>query len=166
MQSPFLGHVMPGFTVGAVKGITGTHPGSGPRMATAAPAPCTSSGCTPFKTPAAVAPMTPFRDIGRFTPIRGWLSERTDHPPRSQERGRRNWARILSTVLFVLATLQLRGAFTQPVSHAGFGVTVLYYGGVVPFIAAWLAGAAAVWLLWRPASTAFFKPPGSAQALR
>ena len=35
----------------------------------------------------------------------------------------RNWARILSTVLFVLATLQLRGAFTQPVSHAGFGVT-------------------------------------------
>ena len=77
----------------------------------------------------------------------------------------RNWARILSTVLFVLATLQLRGAFTQPVSHAGFGVTVLYYGGVVPFVAAWLAGAAAVWLLWRPASTAFFKPPGSTQAL-
>jgi len=77
----------------------------------------------------------------------------------------RNWARILSTVQFVLATLQLRGAFTQPVSHAGFGVTVLYYGGVVPFAAAWLVGAAAVWLLWRPASTAFFKPPGSRQAL-
>ena len=51
----------------------------------------------------------------------------------------RNWARILSTVL--------------------------YYGGVVPFVAAWLAGAAAEWLLWRPASTAFFKPPGSTQAL-
>jgi len=77
----------------------------------------------------------------------------------------RNWARILSTVLFVLATLQLRGAFTQPVSHAGFGVTVLYYGGVVPFVAAWVVGAAAVWLLWRPASTAFFKPPGFTQAL-
>ena len=76
----------------------------------------------------------------------------------------RNWARILSTVLFVLATLQLPGV-TQPVSHGGFGVTVLYYGGVVPFVAAWLAGAAAVWLLWRPASTAFFKPPGSTQAL-
>jgi len=42
---------------------------------------------------------------------------------------------------------------------------VLYYGGVVPFVAAWLVGAAAVWLLWRPASTAFFKPPGSTQAL-
>jgi hypothetical protein len=77
----------------------------------------------------------------------------------------RNWARILSTVLFVLTTLQLPGTFTQPVSHAGFGVTVLYYGGVVPFAAAWLFGAAAVWLLWRPASTAFFKPRGSTQAL-
>jgi hypothetical protein len=42
---------------------------------------------------------------------------------------------------------------------------VLYYGGVVPFVAAWLVGAAAVWLLWRPASTAFFKPPGSTQAV-
>ena len=31
----------------------------------------------------------------------------------------RNWARILSTVLFGLATLQLRGDFTQPVSHTG-----------------------------------------------
>jgi hypothetical protein len=74
---------------------------------------------------------------------------------------RRNWAGILSTVLFVLATLELRGAFTQPVSHASFGVTVLYYGGIVPFIAAWLVDAAAVWRLWRPASTAFFKPPCS-----
>ena len=77
----------------------------------------------------------------------------------------RNWARILSTVLFVLATLQLRGAVTRLVSHAGFGVTVLYYGGAVLFVAAWLAGGAAVWLLWRPPSTAFFKPPGSTQAL-
>jgi len=77
----------------------------------------------------------------------------------------RNWARILSTVLFGLATLQLRGDFTQPVSHAGFGVTVLYYGGTVLFVAAWLAGAAAVWLLWRPASSAFFKPQGFTQAL-
>jgi hypothetical protein len=75
-----------------------------------------------------------------------------------------NWARILSTVLFGLATLQLRGAFTQPVSHAGFGVTVLYYGSIVLFVAAWLVGAAAVWLLWRPASRAFFKPPRAVQA--
>ena len=77
----------------------------------------------------------------------------------------RNWARILSTVLFGLATLQLRGDFTQPVSHAGFGATVLYYGGTALFVAAWLAGAAAVWQLWRPASSAFFKPQGFTQAL-
>jgi hypothetical protein len=77
----------------------------------------------------------------------------------------RNWARILSTVLFGLATLQLRGDFTQPVSHAGFGVTVLYYGSTALFIAAWLVGAAAVWLLWRSASSTFFKPQGFTQAL-
>ena len=77
----------------------------------------------------------------------------------------RNWARILSTVLFGLATLQLRGGFTQLVGHAGSGVTVLYYGGTALFVAAWLAGAAAVWQLWRPASSAFFKPQGFTQAL-
>jgi hypothetical protein len=77
----------------------------------------------------------------------------------------RNWARTLSTVLFGLATLQLRGDFTQPGSRAGFGVTVLYYGGTALFVAAWLAGAAAVWLLWRPASSAFFKPQGFTQAV-
>jgi hypothetical protein len=68
-------------------------------------------------------------------------------------------------VLFGLAALQLRGDFTSPVSHAGSGATVLYYGGAVLFAAAWLAGAAAVWLLWRPASSAFFKPRGLTQAL-
>ena len=77
----------------------------------------------------------------------------------------RNWARILSTALVGLATLQLRGDFTRPVSHAGSGVTVLYYGGAALFVAAWLAGAAAVWLLWRPACGAFFKPQGFTQAL-
>ena len=76
----------------------------------------------------------------------------------------RTWARILSTVLFGLATLQLPGAITQPVSQAGSGATVLYYGATALFAAAWLAGAAAVWLLWRPASSAFFKPPGYTQA--
>jgi hypothetical protein len=77
----------------------------------------------------------------------------------------RNWARILSTVLLGLAALQLSGAFTQPVSHAGFGAAVLYYGATAMFVAAWLIGAAAVWLLWRPASSAFFKPQGFTQAL-
>jgi len=71
----------------------------------------------------------------------------------------RNWARILSTVLFGLATLDVR--HPQPSgSPAGFGATVLYYGGTAPVVAAWLVGAAVVWLLWRPASRAFFKPQG------
>ena len=83
---------------------------------------------------------------------------------RANGRGR-NWARIVSTVLFGLATLNLGGAFTRPVSHPGFEVTVLYYGSIVLFVAGWLVGGAAVWLLWRPASDAFFKPPGSPQAL-
>jgi hypothetical protein len=83
----------------------------------------------------------------------------------ARENGQgRTWARILSTVLFGLATLQLPGAFTQPVSHAGFGATVLYYGGTALFVAAWLVGAAAVWLLWRPASRTFFEPPRAARA--
>jgi hypothetical protein len=77
----------------------------------------------------------------------------------------RNWARILSTVLFGLATLQLRGDFTQPVSHTGSGATVLYYASAALFVAVWLVGGAAVWLLWRPASSAFFKPRGFTQAL-
>ena len=69
----------------------------------------------------------------------------------------RNWARILSTVLFGLATLDVR--HPQPSgSPAGFGATVLYYGGTALVVAAWLVGAAVVWLLWRPATSAFFKP--------
>jgi hypothetical protein len=74
-------------------------------------------------------------------------------------------ARIASTALSGLAALQLRGAFTQPVSHAGSGATVLYYGVAVLVVAAWLAGAVAVWLLWRPAARAFFKPHDFTQAL-
>ena len=38
-------------------------------------------------------------------------------------------------------------------------------GDTTWLIGAWLVGAAAVWLLWRPASTAVFKPRGSTQAL-
>jgi hypothetical protein len=85
---------------------------------------------------------------------------------RANRQGR-NWARILSTVLFGLATLQLIKLINdlqQPVSHAGFGATVLNYGVTALFAAAWLAGAAAVWLLWRPVSSAFFKPEGFTQA--
>jgi hypothetical protein len=75
--------------------------------------------------------------------------------------------RCLSTVLFGLATLQLINLISdlqQPVSHTGFGATVLNYGVTALFAAVWLVGAAAVWLLWRPASSAFFKPQGFTQA--
>jgi hypothetical protein len=61
---------------------------------------------------------------------------------RATSRGR-NWARILSTVLFALATLELIG------NH---GVAQ-----VCCAVLTWLAGLAAVWLLWRPASSAFFR---------
>ena len=73
----------------------------------------------------------------------------------------RNWARIVSTVLFGLATLQLTGIFTAPASHAGFGMEVL---GLIMPVLGWLIGLAVVWLLWRPAASAFFKPQGPAQA--
>ncbi len=56
----------------------------------------------------------------------------------------RNWARIMSTVLLGLATLELLG---------NNGVAQVFCAGLT-----WLTGLAAVWLLWRPASRAFFKP--------
>jgi len=55
----------------------------------------------------------------------------------------RNWARILSTVLFGLATLQLSGLH---------GVAQVFWAMLT-----WLTGLAAVWQLWRPASSAFFR---------
>jgi hypothetical protein len=55
----------------------------------------------------------------------------------------RNWARILSTVLAALATLALHG------NHGAAAVLCAWV--------TWLTGVAAVWLLWRPASGAFFR---------
>ncbi len=57
----------------------------------------------------------------------------------------RNWARILSAVLAGLATLQLAG-------NTGDGIAL-----VLSSVLTWLAGLAVVWLLWRPASSAFFR---------
>jgi len=75
----------------------------------------------------------------------------------------RNWARIVSTVLFGLATLQLisQASVQRPAGHIGFAVVV--FGVIVPVLAL-VVGLAVVWLLWRPASGAFFKPPGFTQA--
>jgi hypothetical protein len=81
----------------------------------------------------------------------------------------KNWARILCTTLFGLATLELirvrpqyRGGYlahfvigghVYPVIHSALGATVL--GLIVPVLL-WLTGLAVVWLLWRPACGAFF----------
>jgi len=62
----------------------------------------------------------------------------------------KNWARILSTVLFGLATLGLAGSHS--VAQVFFAVLI------------WLTGLAAVWLLWLPASSVFFKPSGFMRA--
>ena len=75
----------------------------------------------------------------------------------------RNWARILSTVLFVLATLQLISDFQRAVSPAGTIEPVL--GLLLPLAPGWLPGLALCGLVLHPASSAFFKPHGFTQAL-
>jgi hypothetical protein len=66
---------------------------------------------------------------------------------RANGRGR-NWARITSSVLFGLATLDLYGVLSQPKTLIGLVFPVL----------TWLIGAATVYLLWRSESTEYFKP--------
>jgi len=66
---------------------------------------------------------------------------------RANSQGK-NWARIVSTVLFGLATLDLVGVFSEPKTVLGLVFPVL----------TWLVGLGAVILLWRPESSAFFKP--------
>ena len=60
----------------------------------------------------------------------------------------RNWARILSSVLFGLATLDMFGVLSQPKTLLGLVFPVL----------TWLIGLGAVILLWRRDSSEFFKP--------
>ncbi|HLK74738.1 MAG TPA: hypothetical protein VKU77_13940 [Streptosporangiaceae bacterium] len=62
----------------------------------------------------------------------------------------KSWARIVSTVLFCLATLDLVGVFGQPSTAIALVFPVL----------TWLVGLGAVFLLWRPDASAFFKPQG------
>jgi phosphate/sulfate permease len=63
-------------------------------------------------------------------------------------KGPRSWARIVSSVLFGLGTLYM----LLTVAESGS------IGSIFPVVE-WLIGAAALYLLWRPDSTAFFKPP-------
>ena len=66
---------------------------------------------------------------------------------RANSQGR-NWARILSTVLFGLATLDMFGVISQPKTVLGLVFPVL----------TWLIGLGAIVLLWRRESSEFFKP--------
>jgi len=68
---------------------------------------------------------------------------------RANSQGR-NWARVVSTVLFGLATLDLFGVLSQPKTALGL---------VFPALT-WLVGLGAIVLLWRRESTDFFKPRG------
>jgi hypothetical protein len=67
---------------------------------------------------------------------------------------RRNWARIAAAALFGLATLEISLTVAAPMLVNRTGSL----GGGALTVLTWPAGAAAVWLLWRPASTTFFKP--------
>jgi hypothetical protein len=93
--------------------------------------------------------------VSCLVPIALWL-----WMARANGQGR-NWARSLSTVLFGVATLDLTGAFGTPGIQVEF--VPMVFGPIIPVLT-WLVGLAAVWLLWRPASSAFFKPQGFTQA--
>jgi hypothetical protein len=61
----------------------------------------------------------------------------------------KNWARITSTVLFIIETLTVLEALRGPKRVIDLVFPVL----------TWLVGLGAVWFLWRPESNAFFKRP-------
>ena len=80
---------------------------------------------------------------------------------RASGRGQ-NWARIVSTVLFGVATLDLTGAFGPPGFRLSLAATV--FGPAIFPVMYWLVGLAVVWLLWRPASRGYFRPVGLTHA--
>jgi hypothetical protein len=88
--------------------------------------------------------------ISGLVPIVLWL-----WMTRANGQGK-NWARVLSTALFGAATLDLTGAVGTPIRVE---LVPMLFGPTLPVLT-WLVGLAAVWLLWRPASTAFFRPEG------
>jgi hypothetical protein len=69
-----------------------------------------------------------------------WMAQKTGQG--------RNWARILSSVLFLLATVDLYGVLSQPKTIVGLVFPVL----------TWLIGLGAIILLYRKESTAYFRP--------
>jgi hypothetical protein len=93
--------------------------------------------------------------VGNLVPIALWL-----WMARANGQGK-IWARSLSTALFGLATLDLTGAFGMP--GIQLSLVPVVFPPTIPVLT-WLVGLAAVWLLWRPASTAYFKPQGLTHA--
>jgi hypothetical protein len=63
----------------------------------------------------------------------------------------RNWARIVSTILFGLSTLDMLGVLREPKTF-----TVIFP------VLTWLVGLGAIVLLWQAASGAYFKLQGYA----
>jgi hypothetical protein len=70
-------------------------------------------------------------------------------------RSGRTWARIAASVLFVISTVSLYSSVSS--LHAEQIVRVVDIVSFVLVIAEWLFGLGAIALLWRPASTAYFK---------
>jgi hypothetical protein len=73
---------------------------------------------------------------------------------------RRNWTRIAAAALLGLATLEATLLFVAP----SLILQAHILGGPLLALLTWPVGVAAVWLLWRPASTAFFRPQDFAPA--
>jgi hypothetical protein len=66
---------------------------------------------------------------------------------------RQNWARITAAAVLGLATLEIVLFFAAPRL-----ITTGILDDSALAVLTWPVGAAAVWLLWRPASSAFFNP--------
>jgi Kef-type K+ transport system membrane component KefB len=75
---------------------------------------------------------------------------------RTNEAGR-NWARITATVFFGLWTLYTYSILGE--LRGGVSVTATVILSLVLVLALWVIGVAAVFQLWRPSSTAYFKAP-------
>jgi hypothetical protein len=67
----------------------------------------------------------------------------------------RGWARIASTVIFALFTIET--FITVNSIKGGVSVTASWLLSIALLLATWVVGGAVIALLWRPVSTAYFK---------
>lgn len=71
----------------------------------------------------------------------------------------RNWARITATVFFALWSFYSYSTILQ--LHGGVTITTTFIVSLALVLALWVIGLAAVFQLWRPASSAYFKAQSS-----